>query len=668
MLPKGSYFPAGYDHDFNLYLVHDALRLTLARDYKPGDQRIVVDGSKEMMGRFPKNGIITLTDQTANDKSVSFHYSSKGNSYFEGLEILPGCKDAFKAKKETVVTQSLVAEHQTAIKDSVLALERYIGTVNDTSAEPGVGSLIARINFLKKLVYAPKAWFIASKTVGMVPFTVEFSDQSRASGSVDYHWSFGDGTKQSGSPVVSKTFMIPGVFDVTLTVTNEYGQDTVTFASMIQARIAAPEEAKIEIQEAPGQKVRGNTIRARTNQLITLTVVDSGESKNGGKVVDPVVAYTWNLADDLPHSSYPVAKASFGEGGMYDMSLRVTTEFGAYRITNFKNALDIVEKTNLWLWTNTDKGMRANEYGLISETFKTKLNAPLSLKTDDSFLENGEQKHVFHRNNTCAPRNKASGLGGTAALLWASGRGKNQPPSFEKIFVSDYNAFEDVYNDYLPVSRPWNWLSFVTDSKAYIFMGRTESLNPMLNQQRMTLDLPSLSASNDEMQPRNYINGAQSLGENLKSYGQYSTAWRGVVGYVLHENSMFYKTDGVIGEPFMNLVRLPDVPGSRSAGELVALSGGIYILNNSGTVMAYRPNSGVWETSPLGTFRGTQDRTFIGAEDLSNTLVVTSDGEHRAYVSFDYSPNAFVKFNETDLTFTKLRARPQGDQWQACIF
>ena len=62
-------------------------------------------------------------------------------------------------------------------------------------------------------------------------------------------------------------------------------------------------------------------------------------------------------------------------------------------------------------------------------------------------------------------------------------------------------------------------------------------------------------------------------------------------------------------------------------------------------------------------YRSLQDTSIDGFDSAKNTLLLTSDGDRRAYISFDYSENAFLKFNQIDLTFSSLGSRPQGEQF-----
>ncbi|MGH7175483.1 MAG: hypothetical protein ACREGR_03950, partial [Minisyncoccia bacterium] len=185
-------------------------------------------------------------------------------------------------------------------------------------------------------------------------------------------------------------------------------------------------------------------------------------------------------------------------------------------------------------------------------------------------------------------------------------------------------------------------------------------------------------------------NGAQELMNNVATYdpgtgqsifGNYSgyrSAWKGSAGYIIRNNSVgpfyklqsFYTTTGTIGQPVTGIKKLANMPGTvKVEGELVALSSGLYFFNNSGAVNAYVDTASTWETSSgSASFRLLQDSSVNGFDSLANTLLAVSDGDSRVYLSFDYSPSAFIRFNATDTTFSKLGSRPAGSQWAMSIW
>lgn len=754
-IPTSSNFPTELDTDNNLYEVHDSLRVRLAEDYAPGDTVITVSGDEETMRRFPDTGIITLTEQCseAENRAISFYYGMRSLTTFEELELLPGFTDVAKPKSVTNVTQNVMASTHNAIKDAIIAIQYFAGKKGEIGMRPLDGTMEARTNYIRKLALSPKAWFSVNKTVGLVPMTCDFQDLSfrLGDGDVRWIWDFGDNTSPSLVTVenttieatdvvpvdsnnvlvddtdggsIQKTYTRPGVYDVKLTVINEFGQDTVIFPGLINSRIKAPDEAvikflprtsQIHIAGTPtdGPYTTPPTIRAPANSLIDIEIQsgtnpNTGRSYGGeelddsGSPLDPISQYTWSLADDLTHNNASAIRASYSVGGKYDLILRTDTAFGAYRITTYEDVIDIVEKTNLWLWTfGNSSVVNSYEFGLTSETFKAKAETALTVGYNDEFLDGedneSQQKIEFSRNNGFAQRGTTgSGNGGSGLLFWASGRGEGDPTTDETIQMSEFNGFSDTYISRSSISRPWNWVSLSSPSKLYFLFGGITSTpganESPTNQTKTTVTLSDLSIATTTLANTNYKNGANELKENEVSFDDagnpeqghmsvYRACWRNDTGYILRNEGVgtffrlksFYKTSGNTSDQFIDLRKLPDMTGpAKTEGQLVALRDGVFFFNNSGAVSAYNSTSGVWESGGPGinsaAFRLLQDNTASSFDDTSNTLLAASDGDQLAYLSYDYSVSAFTKFNLTDMTFSKLGSRPAGNQWQMMVF
>lgn len=754
MIPIGSNYPDKIDTNQNLFQVHDALRVRLVEDYNPGDTSIVVLGDESIMRQFNSTGIITLTEQCSEPelRAISFYYGSHTLTSFDELELLDGFTDVIKSKNITNVTQNVMSLHHNNLKDALIAIEHTSGKKGESPVRPLEGTMEQRITYLRNLVLTPRAWFTVNNTLGLAPFTVTFKDQSFRLGTdgssheITHVWDFGDNTgpsiitieedtevssdtidvlvKDTDGGTIVKTYTTPGIYDVTLTVTNDFGSDSVTFPELITSRFPAPDFATIEFIQRAGQIVTAGTptagpytnppkIRATINTLIDVYIPDSinantgdtnaGEVVDGsGNPIDPVLNYTWHFSDDLAHSNSSVARASFGVGGNYDLILRTDTKFGAYRITNYDDAFDIVENINLWLWTyGSGNNVYSSEFGLISETFKTKGTSPLTFDQDDSFLTGSaneiQQKREFKRNNGFAARGSTpSGNGGVGLLYWASGRSDSESASDESIIISEYSGFFDTYTSRASIARPWNWVGLASDQNLYFILGGvTGSVSPNdspTNQIKDTFNLTDLTNSQTTLADSNYKNGANELKVNEVTFDEdgnpeqghmsvYRAAWMGDTGYFMRNEGVgtffriksFYKTSGNSTEPVLDIRKLPSMSGSaRVEGQLVTLSQGIYFFSNTGSVAAYSPSSGVWGTGGPGVnssaFRLLQDTTIHGFDDSSQTLLATSDNDKVAYLSFDYSTNAFIKFSEVDTTFSGVTARATGTQWQMAIY
>lgn len=682
-----SSFPNYFDSPEDLYTVHDSLSLPLSKDWKPDDPTVFVEGDVTV---FPPRGIITLVDQCSEygERAVSLSYKSRGNGAFFGCTPTDDTKIALKQKKLTQVTMQLRAEHHEAVKDAIINIQKTLGTRKDSNTD----TIFGRLNSLQKVIYSPKAWFEVDKTTGLAPLTVQFKSESQGVdgpvGEVTYEWDFGDGTTEKTSESeVTKTYYIPGVYSVTLKIINMYGEDSITLTSVIKIRPEAPEPATIDFVVQPGQILQEDgSLRTPVQQLVVMEA----------KVKDLINSYTWDCGDDLPHPNSPIAKAIYGFGNNYDIALRVDTALGSYRITNYDNYVDAVEPQNLWLWNFDGKtSVKAYEFGTNGETFKVRKTSSQSISLNDSFLDKApnekKQKQEFRRNNGFA--SKGGTLFGGAVLFWASGRKINDPVALEKINFIDYDAFADTYSSkQSPIYRPWNWASLVSPDFIYFILGSSGETHPTMsptNRSKTKVNIDDMSFS-ERAGDYTYTNGAQELEHNPSDYdtegnsltghfSSYRTAWKDQVGYILRNDNIgeyfalrsFYKTSGTIADPFQSIMKLSNMPGGgKKECCMVSLSGGIFVFGNDNSVFVYKEESGTWEVAPTNptVFRVLQDDSVSGFDNPSNTMLAASDGDRKAFISFDHSTKAFMKFNESDFTFHAVGKRPAGEQWQMVIF
>ena len=770
MPPPSTQFPIALDTDDNLFLAHDALRMTLVENYNPGDTSIFVDGDPNVFARFPASGIITLTEQCSeiDKRAVSFYYSNVDYTNFviSGLILLPKFKDALKPKRITHITQNVMAEHHNHLKDALVAIETFIGIQGTIDLKPLGATLEGRINFLRKLVLTPKAYFSVDRKVGLVPLTVTFKDLSfrlgtdGTSGDVTYLWDFGDNTSSSISGIstistisiisvtsvvpinlvnvfvddldgglIEKTYSSPGIYTVSLTVSNKYGSDTIVWPDLLNARVEAPLEAVVNYHPSATQLLVSSgtpsggpydvppVIRTPINTFVVLQVPDGPNLSNPGYsyigerltssniAIDPVVNFTWSLGDDLDHSNVSSnTRASYSIGGQYDMKLRVDTQFGAYRITTYPNSIDVIEKSNLWLMSFTTGNTAVSyEYGLISETFKAAAIPTLAVDRNFNFLQGqanqSQLTSEFKHNTGFAPRStNQSGLGGDCLIYYASGRNQADPISSETVKFVGFNGFNGTYDTtVVGFARPWNWATFHSADQAYFAFGsptfspsaNTSPANPILT----AYNVLSTATTNTTLHSSNFKNGGQELltniaqynGSGTNLYGDFSVhraAWKDSQGYLARNSAVgeffriknFYKTEGTIGTPIQFFTKLVDMPGStpKMEGELVAMTGGLYFFNNSGSIANYNDTTGIWETTGPGTnassFRNFQDSRVSGFDDSANRLLAASDGDRLTYLSFDYSRQAFTKFNSGSLTFSSLTGRPVGSQFLMGIY
>ena len=753
---QSSQYPEAFDSDTNLFLVHDSLRVVLSEDYNPNVKSDIIYVSGDTKN-FPPTGIITLTEQCSDpkDRSVSFTYTTVTSTTFEGLVVLPGFNNTIIRKSgATNVTQNVMSYHHNSEKNALIAIQKFVGVEGTVDATPLGETITGRLNFMEKLILSPKVWFTASETVGLVPFDVEFLNQSfrTGSGNVDVVWDFGDETSISnvssisvmsfvpisainvnvteiGSGPITKEYITPGNYNVRLTVTNDYGSDTLVFENFINARSEAPIPAVIDFNPTGDQQYTAGTrvmdgptivgpwdvppkIKSKTNKFVSISIngsqhylneEDNTQRSNAGEeldlslvAIDPIENYEWILSDDLSHAPDNFTNAAYTIGGIYDLILKVNTSFGAYRITKYPGAIDIIEDKNMFLFTLNSLSPKNYEYGLISGEFKAGTENAITLDYNDSFLngsfEEQQGKFELSRNVGFAQFNTvSSGYGGQAVIAYATG-GSSPDITTQQVKTLEFSGFSGLLTENATeINRPWNWVFLPFETKAYFAFG-TENAYPQSSSgdpsyqylDSLLLGGELTTGTGTALTSANYINGADELGTMPNAVAQpkwavYRSAVQNNTGYILRNEAIgiffrltsFYRTEGTATEPLQSIRKLQSMSGPvRTEGQLVALNNGIFFFNNSGSVSAFNTTSNTWENLSISpsVFKNFQDITVENYAEKTNTLLATSDANYLAYLSFDYSNNSFVKFNSVDNTFVKLNPRPQGEQWLLSIY
>jgi hypothetical protein len=103
-----------------------------------------------------------------------------------------------------------------AVRDILLKAERKIGMPRDEADKNLEGTLWARVNFLKRKWFTPKARFYSHNNVGYGPLGVQFYDFSIGE-PARWFWDFGDG-EVSNEQNPFHVYSEPGVYDVSLTI------------------------------------------------------------------------------------------------------------------------------------------------------------------------------------------------------------------------------------------------------------------------------------------------------------------------------------------------------------------------------------------------------------------------------------------------------------------
>jgi PKD repeat protein len=165
----------------------------------------------------------------------------------------------------------------------------------------------------------PQAKISASQTEADVGEVITFDGSGSVApgAAVSYQWDFGDNSAPTSGVTVDHAFGTAGTYDVSLTVTNESGEDTDT----VQIKI----NDVVEPTGTPGPPVQA-VINGPDQGLV-------GETLNfdGGFSTGNIVSYKWDF-DDGNKAEGMAASHTFGEAGLYQVTLTVSDPNGSENV------------------------------------------------------------------------------------------------------------------------------------------------------------------------------------------------------------------------------------------------------------------------------------------------------------------------------------------------
>lgn len=173
----------------------------------------------------------------------------------------------------------------------------------------------------------PVAAFTANVTSGPAPLVVRFTDTGTGGTPTSWHWDFGDGIYSKHAMTATHTFTKPGVYTVTLTVTNEAGSDTVSKTDYIMVSSTSEASAASEIPEKPTATFTADVTTGYAPLGVQFTSKTTGNPASYYWIFEPETSNDWN-------SHHPVtAVHTFKNPGVYTVSLVVTNSAGSYTVT-----------------------------------------------------------------------------------------------------------------------------------------------------------------------------------------------------------------------------------------------------------------------------------------------------------------------------------------------
>jgi hypothetical protein len=201
-----SAFPVALDNRGTTYEARNNAETALAAPIGwRNDTVFLIDGSG-----FPEeNGVIRIDDELA-------HYQVRIKNQL--TDVTRGLMGTVPTRHEAGarLIAPAVADMHNVVRDILIRAEQKIGMPNDEANESLEGTLWARVNFLKKKWFTPKARFYSHNNVGYGPLGVQFYDFSIGE-PVRWFWDFGDG-QVSNEKNPFHRYEEPGVYDVSLTI------------------------------------------------------------------------------------------------------------------------------------------------------------------------------------------------------------------------------------------------------------------------------------------------------------------------------------------------------------------------------------------------------------------------------------------------------------------
>ena len=167
----------------------------------------------------------------------------------------------------------------------------------------------------------PIASFSAEVTSGTAPLTVSFADKSTGS-PVAWTWNFGDGSENSYEQNPTHTYTTVGNYNVTVTVTGEWGvSDTVTklnYITVVASKAPTAMKAPPTTMKAPIAAFSASATSGK--KPLKVSFVD--------KSAESAVSRIWNFGDGATSLSWSPTH-TYSKAGKFKVTLTVKKTNGS---------------------------------------------------------------------------------------------------------------------------------------------------------------------------------------------------------------------------------------------------------------------------------------------------------------------------------------------------
>lgn len=690
-------YPLELDGENVLMLARDNLKISLVQDWSPGDDKLYIDATSLQLPLIPEVGYVTvyLKDASviyASNRAVTLHYDGVDRDQLTLLNVESTSIEREIRPAGCDVVFNVVAAHHESSRSSVLALEHYMGTRRD----PDAASIEYFTQQLTYNVKRPLPYFDNEPKVAVVGQNVKFYNLTfrlQPWQTITYLWEFGDGnTSDEENP--THVYDEAGEYEVTLTVTNDYGTRSTTIATAILIKGRPPEKGVVTASQP---------IIIAKETHITLSVENAPLQDD----TEPIIDYLWDTGNGAVHERNAAITTTFKQGGFYNPAVKRITPSKAFRWDVLEKSLNVIERNSLWAIQSPSAASSrtiVDEYMTMTKSWKGNGEKTIFAKRITPLL----QTNTTQVSNTTPQSEDMVNFDGSfipdrtwyndGALVEEIGTFKghwfysaNQQDLQRVVYDSLTNSWSGG-TSHASRLRGWGWQvsrlnwtgapAELQPNDFYVMFGLFNP-NDALSLENMFVDIFHVGTNTWESKPL-----PTSTIDTLVSHDR-PVRWR-----ISPWESEFYLwratgetfKEGFIYRPLVDVwesLGIQQVSGlgdlSVSEGATATLTNGIFFFNHTGHINFFIPIAQSW--SEIGGLKSALSNTSVwsdsskhDAEDPNVPIKVCSRSWYpsannfTAYVSAAYSSKANGEYSALLMTSTSLPSRPEGQLWATGVY